>query len=417
MFIDKYKPQLLEEVIGNSQNLIILQKWIENWRDKNKTNEPLPKTTKNNKIDAKREVCALLSGISGIGKTLTVDLLIKKYDFNPIIINPDDKVDKDFINKTILPSTQIINSFSGKKNILVIHDIDCYEDYGFISSIVSCLKETKIPVISTCNNRYDQSLKPVISFCLDIKFQKPREPDILKFIKKISKQEKINITDSVLNQIITDSNCDIRNILNNLQLYKTNTFAAKNATNVSKDKTNNNIFDITKSFMSQNIEINEKQSLFWLNNDILPLMIHENYVFNNIKMKNDVDYLNNISDSIQCLSDIDLLEKEININSNWELLPYTAWFSIKSVSNCHAKAQIKFTDFFSKLATKKENLHQTQPNKKKQTKNDAVSTNENIEPKRKTKSKTTVKTPAKETDKITKPNKTPKKKCNLIIEK
>ena len=395
MFIHTYKPEILEEIIGNSQSINLLKKWIENWHDKNK------------KPHSKKEACALLSGISGIGKTLTVDLLIKKYDLNPIIINPDDKIDKEFISKTILPSTQIINSFSGKKNILVIHDIDCYEDYGFISSIVSCLKETKIPVIATCNNRYDQSLKPVISFCLDIKFQKPSELDILKFIKNISKQEKIIITDSMLNQLITDSNCDIRNILNNLQLYKSNTFAAKNAINISKDKTNNNIFDITKLFMSQNIDMNEKQTLFWLNNEILPLMIHENYVFNNIKIKNDIDYLNNISDSIHCLSDIDLLEKEININSNWDLLPYTAWLSIKSVSNCHAKTQIKFTDFFSKLATKKQNLHQTS-NKNTKIKNNNKLCEKNII--------STKKTRVKKSDNIAK-TKIPKKKNNLIIEK
>jgi hypothetical protein len=61
--------------------------------------------------------------------------------------------------------------------------------------------------------------------------------------------------------------------------------------------------------------LNDKQILFWMNNDILPLMIHENYPVNNIKMKNEASYLHNIAESIHSLSDIDLFEKEV-INSN-----------------------------------------------------------------------------------------------------
>ena len=45
------------------------------------------------------------------------------------------------------------------------------------------------------------------------------------------------------------------------------------------------------------------------------------------------------------------------MNGNWELLPYTAWLSIKSVANCHAKTQIKFTSFFEKRASKKQTMN------------------------------------------------------------
>jgi hypothetical protein len=94
-----------------------------------------------------------------------------------------------------------------------------------------------------------------------------------------------------------------------------------------------------------------------MNNDILPLMIHENYLVNNIKMKDESSYLNNIAESIHSLSDIDLFEKDIHMNGNWELMPYTAWHSIKSVANCHSKAMIKFTSFFEKRISKKQTLN------------------------------------------------------------
>ena len=191
MFIHKYKPELLENIIGNKNCVNSIQSWFENWY-------PLKTHSK--------DVCALLSGPNGIGKTLTIELLIKKYNLNPISLNPDEKADKEYIVNVILPSIQRQKSFINKQNIFVIHDIDCYDDYGFISSIVSCLKETKIPVIATCNNRYDQSLKPIIPYCLDVKFQKPSSGDISRFVKPILKKESISMNDANLNQLIEDSN-------------------------------------------------------------------------------------------------------------------------------------------------------------------------------------------------------------------
>jgi len=344
MLTHKYKPEVLENIIGNKNCVNSIQSWFENWY-----------TSKTHS----KNICALLSGPNGIGKTLTVELVIKKYNLNPISLNPDEKADKEHIVNVILPSIQRQKSFTNKQNIFVIHDIDCYDDYGFISSIVNCLKETKIPVIATCNNRYDQSLKPLMPYCLDIKFQKPSTNDISKFVKSILKKESISMNDANLNQLIEDSNCDIRNVLNNLELFSsgnTKNVGIGNSANV-KDKTNSNLFEVTKLFMSQNVELDDKQILFWMNNDILPLMIHENYPMNNIKMKNEASYLHNITESIHSLSDIDLFEKDIHMNGNWELMPYTAWFSMNAVANCHAKSMIKFTSFFEKRAVKKQTMH------------------------------------------------------------
>lgn len=360
MFVDKYKPQNLENIIGNKQCISGLQSWLEKWYTENHVQSQNTKGKENKS----KNICALLSGPSGIGKTLTVELFIKKYDLNPITLNPDDKIDKEYILKTIIPSLQNKKSYSKKNNIFVIHDIDCYDDYGFISSVINCFKETKIPVIATCNNRYDQSLKPIIPYCSDIKFQKLSMVDIIQFLKPIIKLEGISVNETKLKQLIEDFDYDLRSVLNNLQLYNAKANSSVNTSTNSKDKANSNIFEVTKLFMSQNIEIEEKQTLYWLNNDIIPLMIHENYPFNNIKMKNDALYLDNISTSIASLSDLDIFEKEIHTNGTWELLPYTAWLSVKSVANCHAKTQIKFTSFFEKRVTKKPTMNTNDLNSK-----------------------------------------------------
>ncbi len=329
MLSEKYKPINFDNFVGNSQNINLLENWLSNFNI-------------NNKLIHK---FALISGVSGIGKTLCVELLINKYNLNPIYISPDEKADKEFFQNYINPSLQIEKNIVLKKNVLIINDIDCYDDYGFISNISYCIKTTKIPIIATCNNRYDQSLKPITNNCLDIKFQKPNINEILKFLIPIFKKESILINETDIKKIIEESDSDIRNILNNLQLNNKKMTYSKD-TSISQT----NIFDLTKMFLSQNIDIKDKNSLYWLNNDLLPLMVHENYPLNTIKMKNEIQFLENIHHSISCLSDIDLFDKEIKQTAtNWELSPYSGWLLINSVSNCHSKSKIKFTEFLSKI--------------------------------------------------------------------
>lgn len=234
---------------------------------------------------------------------------------------------------------------------------------------------------------------------MDIKFQKPITSDIIAFLKPIIRTENMSINESTLKQIIEDFNCDIRSILNHLHFYKNQNISNNKNGNI-KDKTMSNIFDNTKSFMSKNIEMIEKQTLFWLNNDLLPLMIHENYPYNTIKMKNEVSYLNNIADAIDSISDLDIIEKEVHANSNWELLPYTAWFSIKSVCNCHAKTQIKFTSFFEKNSIKKQNMNKNIVKVQNENKSKSIVKSKNSKKTSEKKTKTT------ETTKTTKTTKT-----------
>ena len=63
MFINKYKPQVLEDIIGNSGTIKSIIKWFDEWYITGSE-------TKN--------TCALISGPNGIGKTLTMELMIKK---------------------------------------------------------------------------------------------------------------------------------------------------------------------------------------------------------------------------------------------------------------------------------------------------------------------------------------------------
>ena len=67
---DKYKPTKIDEIIGNKASILELSKWLNIW----------------NETQVLKSV--FIYGPNGVGKTLTVDILLKE-KYNMIEINPE----------------------------------------------------------------------------------------------------------------------------------------------------------------------------------------------------------------------------------------------------------------------------------------------------------------------------------------
>lgn len=338
MLSQRYKPTDISGIVGNKKNIDAIQQWIFN----------IENNTKNTKK------CLLISGNSGIGKTLSIELILKAMKYNIVDLNSDDERDKEYIKSKIKPMLQVVKTVFGKKNALVVNDLDCLSDHGFISALIDCIKETKIPIICTCNDRYNQAFKTFATYCEDIKFRNPSTTDIYNFINPIYKKEKILISEVNAKILIENSNNDVRNTLNNLQLYN-----HKSEMKFDKDSTQIGIFDMANIMLSQTSDFEKKYKTFWLDSDLSPLMVHENYIANTMKSKieteeNKLQNLDNLFAAANCLSNIDLFESDIEA-TNWELMPYIAVNCISASANCHTKAQIKFPTFLAKTSTKGKN--------------------------------------------------------------
>ena len=77
MFTTKYRPKKIDDFIGNQNSIQPFIKWLLEWDAKNKKTK-----------------CALISGVNGVGKSLLVELILKKHDFNIINLSIDDDKDK-----------------------------------------------------------------------------------------------------------------------------------------------------------------------------------------------------------------------------------------------------------------------------------------------------------------------------------
>jgi len=342
MFTSKYKPKKLSNFVGNQQSILPFIRWLLDWEETNK-----------------KQKCALISGLNGIGKSLFVELILKKHDYHIIELTVDDEKS----NQQIKPLLKTKKNVNNQKNVLVVSDIDSNTDYGFMSILVECIKETSIPIVCICDNRYDQSLKPILGYCFDVKLIKPTYDEMYAFVYKIIISEKIRINKTNIDKLIEESNGDIRFLLNTLEFYSnTNITIKTNKINSNKNIQSANIFDTTAKLLSIETPLNDKYDIYWMNYEIHTLMVQENYINNTLKTSDECKKMQNLSYSADALCDVDLFNKAVNM-TNWDLEPYVAINTLKATAKCNKKCQIKFTQFLGKTSEKNKNKKNIQKDK------------------------------------------------------
>jgi replication factor C subunit 1 len=215
--------------------------------------------------------------------------------------------------------------------------------------LIECIKETQIPIICICDNKFDQSIKSVLPYCVDMKMKKPTYQEVYPLMYDIVMKEKIRVKESQIKNLYEQSKGDIRFMLNTLQ-FRFN-FNNTKTNDVKKQVQSSNVFETTGKLLSMDENIESKYETYWLSNDLHTLMVQENYINNALGSGSDVNRkLQNISYAADALSDVDLFDKMVNM-TNWEFEPHVAMNTINATSKCNKKALIKFPQFLGRTST------------------------------------------------------------------
>ena len=333
MFTTTYRPKTPTDFVGNKNAADSLTSWLLKWTP-----------------DDNKNKSALIFGLCGIGKSLVAEMVLNQHNYNIINVALDVDRNKDYLNNVIKPLIKTKKTIDGKNNVLVVSDIDSGNDYGFIATLTECIKESQIPIICICDNRYDQNIKPIINYCLDIKMVKPTYPEVYRLMNRVILAEKLKIKESEINDLYEQSNGDIRFMLNTLQFG-----LIKNKKNIQSA----NIFETTASLFSMDESLfsmgDSKYETYWAANDLHPLMIHENYISNTFCVKDEVKKMDNLAYSADALADADLFETRINMSANWEFGPYVGVSTIQATLTCNKKTMIKFPQFLGRTSLMNKN--------------------------------------------------------------
>jgi len=204
LWVEKYRPKKIADVIGNEEAKAAFVEWLKNKRHTKKA--------------------VLLYGPPGVGKTTLVNAAANEFSLRVIEMNASDTRSEKAINAVAKPATSFValDTFSteSKGNILFMDEVDGIagnEDRGGVSAIVKIVEESRVPVIMAANDPELEKLRPLKKVSALIRFQQVRIPLIIAMLQKICQKEHIKAEFEALERIAQNSHGDVRSAINDLQ--------------------------------------------------------------------------------------------------------------------------------------------------------------------------------------------------------
>ncbi len=202
MWSEKYRPQRLIDLIGNEDARKSFVEWFKKWR---KGTKPL-----------------LLVGPPGIGKTTMANLASRDFNFDMISLNASDVRNKKNIQEILEPV--LGNQTVLGQPMIFIDEVDGIHgrsDYGGVEALINILKESTIPIILAANNGSSDKMKKIKKVVKTIVLR-PLAPRLLRlYLNMILEKENAQINPGILIKLISESNGDIRSMLNSSQALVT----------------------------------------------------------------------------------------------------------------------------------------------------------------------------------------------------
>lgn len=200
-WVEKYRPQKLEDVVGNEETLVRL---VGVAKDGNMPN-------------------LILSGPPGTGKTTSVHALARHllgthYGAGVLELNASDSRGIDVVRNKIKGfAMNKVNLPPNRHKIIILDEAD-----SMTTSAQQALRRTMEIYSSTTRfalacNMSTKIIEPIQSRAAILRFTRLSDEQILSRIQYVCQEESVSYTDDGLEAILFTAEGDMRNALNNLQ--------------------------------------------------------------------------------------------------------------------------------------------------------------------------------------------------------
>ncbi len=322
MFTEKYKPEILEEVIGQNKAVGEILEWFDSW-------EPGDKAL-------------LIHGPTGVGKTSIAYALASEKNMDFIEINASDYRSAKQI-KGVMGSSVNQKSLFKTGKVFIIDEIDGLSgrsDRGGVSQIVKLIKETKYPIILTANDPYDSKFKTLRKYCKLVQLRRLHVRSIENKLKDIVEGEGIEIERVALRQLAKMSDGDLRAAINDLESLRSKKITFDNVDILDKRERGISVFkslgkiyraddirDARKALDSSDKSIDEM--FWWIETNI-------------IKEFNDPE---EIASAYDALSKADIFKGMIRKTNNWRFFAYFVDMITGGVASSKKKKRHRFVRY------------------------------------------------------------------------
>jgi DNA polymerase III delta prime subunit len=290
LWTDLYKPRKTTDLTCSIKTIQAIRNWINTWYSMKKKYMNVQK--KKNEMNS----CLLISGPTGVGKTVTTEVLIneskyKQYNLDLSVIKSKQMLDGIISN--LIYTTDIDNIMNGKeqkKCILVVDGIEKITTPIEKKNIKTLHKDNNhkwiLPIIFISNDRHNKLLSDFSNTCLKVKLYSPYESSMNEIMKRIMINEKMILESFETGEIIIDhAQSDIRRLIYILQELKL-LFGNKKikqddvkeyCTMSMRKNLDVGLFQAAEKLMYNYESIESCMMLYGSAKSLLPLMIHENY--------------------------------------------------------------------------------------------------------------------------------------------
>jgi len=304
MWSEKYRPQIISDMIGNEEPRAAILAWFAKWK---KGTKPL-----------------LLVGPPGIGKTTIAYLVAKQFGYDMIGLNASDVRSKSRINEILTPILGNV-SVLGTPMIFVdeVDGIHGRGDYGGAAALVDILKEPTVPIILAANNDSLDKMKNIKKAVKTISFKKIPPRLLRVYLENILKKEGTKLSPGSLIKVIDKSHGDIRSMINLTQSFVTG-FNPQTETSFESI----NVEDGVNAFFKAN-SIEEARSVLY------SIQIDPRQKINAFYSSIITSELDNstLAKYLEIISDADMLYGKIMKTQNWRLLRYLNDILVKLYQN------------------------------------------------------------------------------------
>ena len=304
MWSEKYRPQIISNMVGNEEARAAITEWFVKWK---KGTKPL-----------------LLVGPPGIGKTTIAYLVAKQFGYDMIGLNASDVRSKSRLNEILTPVLGNV-SVLGTPMIFVdeVDGIHGRSDYGGASVLVDILKEPTVPIVLAANNDDSDKMKSIKKVVKTIQFKKI-PPRLLRiYLENILKKQSVKLSPGSLIKVIDKSKGDIRSMINLTQSLETG-FNPQ----IEQSFESVNVEDGVNAFFKAN-SIEEARSILY------SMQIDPREKINAFYSSIITSELNaqTLAKYLEIISTADMLFGRIMKTQNWRLLRYLNDILIKLYQN------------------------------------------------------------------------------------